>query len=56
MTLARSLLVRLAELWIMGTWCARFGRMAGMRRGVKGTSTSCANVRNSASHCRAVDC
>jgi len=56
MTLRSSLLVRIAADWIMGTWCARLGRMAGMRRGVNGTMTSWAKFRNSANHRRAVDC
>lgn len=34
----------------MGTWWARLGRIAGMRRGVKGMMTSGAKVKNSASH------
>ncbi len=56
MTPRRSLFVRIAADWIMDTWCARFGRIAGTRRGVKGIMTSCAKVRNSANHLRAVDC
>lgn len=56
MTLRSSLLVRMATDWIMLTWCARFGKITGMRRGVKGTITSGANPKNSANHCNAVDC
>jgi len=55
-TLVSSLFVLIAADWIIGTWWARFGNMAGMKRGVKGTMTSCAKPRNSASHCREVDC
>lgn len=51
-----SLLVRRAADWIMATWCARLGRIAGIRRGVNGTMTSCAKLRNSANHLSAVDC
>lgn len=56
MTLRRSLFVRIANDWIIGAWCARLGRIAGMRRGVKGTRTSCVNVNSSASQSSAVDC
>lgn len=56
MTLRRSLLVRIAADWIIGTWCARLGKIAGMRRGVNGTMTSSAKLRNSANQRKAVDC
>ena len=56
MTLRRSLLVRIAADWIIGTWCARLGKIAGMRRGVNGTITSWAKLRNSANQRKAVDC
>ena len=37
------------------TWCARLGKIAGIRRGVNGTMTSWAKPRNSAIHRRAVE-
>ena len=37
------------------TWCARLGRIAGMRRGVNGTIVSWAKSRNSAIHRREVE-
>ena len=52
----RSALVRFAKFWIIGAWCARFGRTAPSRRGRKGTSTCEAKVRNSESHTSAVLC
>ena len=55
-TLKSNLLVRLAAFWIIETWCAKFGRIAGINRGVKGTMTSGAKLTNSASHRSAVDC
>lgn len=55
-TLSRSWLVRIAGPWIIVTWCAKLGKIAGIRRGVNGTRTSCAKFRNSASHRSAVDC
>lgn len=55
-TFSNNLLVRIAADWIIATWWARLGKMAGMSRGVKGTMTSCAKVRNSASHLKAIDC
>lgn len=55
-TFNRSLLVRIAGPWIIATWCAKLGKIAGIRRGVKGTMTSCAKLRNSASQRSAVDC
>jgi len=54
-TFNKSLLVLTAAVWIMGAWCARFGRMAVISRGVKCTMTSGAKPRNSASHRKAVD-
>lgn len=56
MTFRSSLFVRMAAVWIMGAWCARFGSIASTSRGVKGTMTSCAMFMNSASHRNAVDC
>jgi hypothetical protein len=55
MTLNKSWSVRIAAFRMGSTWCARFGRMAGMRRGVKGTMVSWAKSRNSAIQRRAVD-
>lgn len=55
-TFNKSLLVLTAMDWIMGTSWARFGKMARINRGAKGTIISCAKVRNSESHRRAVDC
>jgi hypothetical protein len=55
-TLSNSLFVRTPADCIIGTSCAKLGRIANIRRGVKGTMISCTNVRNSASHRKAVDC
>lgn len=56
MTCERRLFVLIAADWIMGTWCARLGRMAGIRRGVKDTMCSGTKCRNSASQRNPVDC
>ena len=48
--------MRMAASWIMGTSCARLGRIAKIKRGVKGIMTSWLMLKNSAIHRRAVDC
>ena len=46
----------MAASWIMGTSCARLGRIAKIRRGVKGIMTSWLMLKNSAIQRRAGDC
>ena len=55
-TFMRAWFVRSAAFWIKETSWARLGKIARIRRGVKGIMTSWLMLRNSHNHRREVDC